>query len=91
MLEKLSHLYVGDSFFEQWEIMERDENAVGSLLPPLCIHRLGSAVALETGKVEFDAGRVGFDAGREQAAALLAEFWLLRGTRAFLGTCTAFV
>lgn len=33
------------------------ENAVGSLLPPLCIHCLGSAVALETGKVAVDAGR----------------------------------
>lgn len=37
-------------------ITDRREN-VGPLLPPLCIHCLGSAVALETGKTRFGAGR----------------------------------
>lgn len=37
---------------------EREENIVGSLLNPLCIHRMGSAVALETGKVGIGAGIV---------------------------------
>lgn len=57
VLEHLSHLYVCDSVLNNGKLPTDSENAVGSLLPPLCIRRLGSAVALETGKVVVDAGR----------------------------------
>lgn len=55
MLEQLSHLYICDSFENNGNYNRREN--VGPLLPPLCIHCLGSAVALETGKTRFGAGR----------------------------------